>query len=50
MIRITVQTTTPAGETIERTREFTDYDAADRYRAACIRNGRPILKEEKEIS
>lgn len=47
MIRITVQTTTHAGETVERTREFTDHDAADRYRAACIRAGRPILKEEE---
>lgn len=49
MIRITVQTITPTGETVERTRTFTDYDAADRYRAACIRSGHPILKEE-EIS
>lgn len=49
MIRITVQATTPDGETVERTHTFTDYDTADRYRAACIRSGRPILKEE-EIS
>lgn len=49
MIRITVQTTTPTGETVERTRTFTDYDAADKYRSTCIRSGRPILKEE-EIS
>lgn len=49
MIRITVQTTTPDGETVERTREFTDHNAADKYRATCIRSGRAILKEE-EIS
>lgn len=47
MIRITVRTTTPTGEAVERTREFTDYDAADKYRADCIRSGRPILKEEE---
>lgn len=49
MIQITVQTTTPTGEIVERTRTFTDYDAADKYRATSIRAGRPILKEE-EIS
>lgn len=47
MIKITVQTTTPAGETVERSRTFTDHNAADRYRAACIRAGREITKEEQ---
>lgn len=47
MIKITVQTTTPDGETVERTRTFTDHDAADKYRRACEKAGREITKEER---
>ena len=46
MIRITVQTTTPTGETVERTRTFTDETQAGKYRRACEHAGREIIKEE----
>lgn len=47
MIRITVQTTTPTGETVERTRVFHNDGQAGKYRRACEHAGREITKEER---
>lgn len=46
MIKITVRTTTPTGETVERTRTFTDETQAETYRRDCMKAGREIIKEE----